>query len=121
MGKKSISGSGMNIPDHISENLETLRCGSGSGIPLTLDPASMIRDLGWKEIGSGIRDEHPDPQHCLLSMAFSPIYEGTKHMRFVQRIVNLISFCVRICSALDLKILDKKKRKYDQNKFPMHT
>jgi hypothetical protein len=24
MGKKSISGSGMNIPDHISESLETI-------------------------------------------------------------------------------------------------
>jgi hypothetical protein len=35
MGKKSGSGSGMNIPDHISESLETifwvkiLLCGSG--------------------------------------------------------------------------------------------
>jgi hypothetical protein len=48
MGKKSRSGSGMNIPDHISESLETnfwvkntpvLLCESGIGdIFLTLDP-----------------------------------------------------------------------------------
>ncbi len=53
MGKRSRSGSGMNIPDHISESLETIFFGlkilkffdadsdpGGSGIFLTLD-------LGW--------------------------------------------------------------------------
>jgi hypothetical protein len=46
MGKKSRSGSGMNIPDHISDNLKTNFLGilqffdadPGSGIFLTLDP-----------------------------------------------------------------------------------
>jgi hypothetical protein len=50
MGKKSRSGSGMNIPDHIFESLETIfwvkileffDADPGSGIFLTLD-------LGWK-------------------------------------------------------------------------
>jgi hypothetical protein len=36
--KKSISGSGMNNPDHISENLETI--------------------FGLEQSGSGIRDKH---------------------------------------------------------------
>jgi hypothetical protein len=47
--KKSRSGSGMNIPDHIFEGLETifclnnpliLWCGSGSGIQNLFDPGS---------------------------------------------------------------------------------
>jgi hypothetical protein len=49
MGKKSRSGSGMNIPDHICESLETIfglkihkffyvDPDPGSGIFLTLDP-----------------------------------------------------------------------------------
>jgi hypothetical protein len=61
MGKKSGSGSGsgMNIPDHISESLETIfwfkilkffDADPESGIFLTLDP-------GWKKIL--IRDKHP--------------------------------------------------------------
>jgi hypothetical protein len=51
MGKKSKSGSGMNIPDHISESLETtFRSGSGN----LFDPGSRIRD-GKIRI--------PDPQH----------------------------------------------------------
>ncbi len=63
MGKKSWSGSGMNIPDHISKSLETifrvkntwiLWWGSGSGIFFTLDPVS-----GMEKFGSGIRDKHP--------------------------------------------------------------
>jgi hypothetical protein len=51
MGKKSRSGSVMNIPDHISERLETIFWvrilqffdadpDPGSGIFLTLDPGS---------------------------------------------------------------------------------
>jgi hypothetical protein len=65
MGKKSKSGSGMNIPDHISECLETVFWpkilkffdadpdpGSGSGI--FFDPASGIRDG---------KNSDPDPQH----------------------------------------------------------
>jgi hypothetical protein len=51
----------MNIPDHISESLETIfwveklkffDADPESGIFLTLDP-------GWKNSDSGIRDKHP--------------------------------------------------------------
>jgi hypothetical protein len=51
MGKKSRSGSGMNIPDHISESLEIIfwvkilkffDADPGSGIFLTLDPGPGI-------------------------------------------------------------------------------
>jgi hypothetical protein len=63
MGKKSRTGSGMNIPDHISESLETLFLVKiikffygdpdlGSRIFLTLDP-------GWKKFGSGINIPYP--------------------------------------------------------------
>jgi hypothetical protein len=59
----------MNIPDHISESLETIfgfkilklfdvDPNPGSGIFLTRDP-------GWKTFGSGIRDKHPgSATHC---------------------------------------------------------
>jgi hypothetical protein len=49
MGKKSRSGSEMNIPDHIFKSLETIFWvkkpdpDPGSGIFLTLDPGSVIR------------------------------------------------------------------------------
>jgi hypothetical protein len=50
MGKKSRSRSGMNIQDHISENLDTnfwdKNANPGSGIFLTLDP-------GWKNSDPG--------------------------------------------------------------------
>jgi hypothetical protein len=51
----------MNIPDHISESLETIfwvknikiiGCGSGSGIRNLFDPGS-----GMKKFGSGIGDK----------------------------------------------------------------
>jgi hypothetical protein len=62
---QSRSGSGMNIPDHISVSLETIfgfkilklfdvDPNRGSGIFLTLDPGS-----GMEKIGSGIRDKLP--------------------------------------------------------------
>jgi hypothetical protein len=76
MGKKSGSGSGMNIPDHISESLETFKY---------LNSLMRIRDgekkilkffdanPGWKKFISGIWDEKksdpgtglniPDPQY----------------------------------------------------------
>ncbi len=68
MGKKSISGSGMIILDHISESLETIIWvqnskffygdpDTGSGIFLTLDPG-----YGREKFGSGINIS--DPQHC---------------------------------------------------------
>jgi hypothetical protein len=54
MGKKSRSGSGMNIPDHISESLETIfgvkilkffDADADSGIFLTLDPGSGMEKI----------------------------------------------------------------------------
>jgi hypothetical protein len=59
----------MNIPEHISDSLETIfwvkntkffDADSRSGIFLTLDPGS-----GMEKFGSGIRDKIniPDPQH----------------------------------------------------------
>jgi hypothetical protein len=55
MGKKSRSGSGMNIPDHISESLEQF-FGCGSGIRNLFDPGIGIRN---GKFGSGIWDKHP--------------------------------------------------------------
>jgi hypothetical protein len=61
MGKKSRSGSRMNIPDDTSESIETIFwvknnkiLSFGSGIFLTLDPES-----GMEKFGSGIWDKHP--------------------------------------------------------------
>jgi hypothetical protein len=51
MGKKSGSGSGMNIPDHISESLETF-----FGV--------KILKFFDADLGSGINI--PDPQHCYI-------------------------------------------------------
>jgi hypothetical protein len=58
----------MNIPDHVSERLETIfwvkilkvfdaHPDSGSGTLLNLDP-------GWKKLGSGTNI--PDPQHYIF-------------------------------------------------------
>ncbi len=45
-GYKIRFGSGMNIPDHISESLEaTFLCGRGSEIFLTLDPESGMEKI----------------------------------------------------------------------------
>jgi len=71
--KKSRSGSGMKIPDHISESLETILCvkilkffdadaDPDPGIFLTLDPGSRI-----KKFGSEIRDKHPGSTTLLVS------------------------------------------------------
>jgi hypothetical protein len=68
MGKKSVSGSGMNNPDHISESLETI-----FGVKIhkffDADPGSGIKKFGSaihiekkSDPGSGINT--PDPQHC---------------------------------------------------------
>jgi hypothetical protein len=62
MGKKSGSGSGMNIPDHISQSLEkifwvkVLWCGSGMK-----KIVFGIRDGKNSDPGPGINI--PDPQH----------------------------------------------------------
>jgi hypothetical protein len=55
MGKKSGSGSGMNNPDHISQNLE----------PIFWDIILKFFDAdpGWKNFGSRINIL--DPQNCL--------------------------------------------------------
>jgi hypothetical protein len=57
MGKKSVSGSGMNNTDYISESLKTI-----FGLKY-LNSLMWIRDPGWKKVESGIKI--PDPQHCL--------------------------------------------------------
>ena len=50
------SGSGMNNPDDIFESLETI---FWVKILKFFDA-----DPGWKKVGSGIGDKHPDLQHC---------------------------------------------------------
>jgi hypothetical protein len=60
MGKKTRSGTGMNIPDHISESLETTFWIKNTSIYfLTLDP-------GWKKFGSRINI--PNPQHWVIQL-----------------------------------------------------
>jgi hypothetical protein len=65
MGKKSRCGSGMYIPDHVSEGLETifwvkilkfLDADPDQGSEIFLH---WIRDQGRKNFGYGIRDKHP--------------------------------------------------------------
>jgi hypothetical protein len=61
MGKKSRSGSGMNIPDHISESLETIfglkilkffdADLDGSGIFLTLYTGSVMEKIRSRDPG----------------------------------------------------------------------
>jgi hypothetical protein len=63
MGKKSGSGTGMNNPVHISENLET--------IYLVKILKFFDTDPGWKKFGSGMEKfgsgiNIPGPQHWLL-------------------------------------------------------
>jgi hypothetical protein len=72
MGRKSASGSGMNNPDHIFKNIETIFI-LFLGLKY-LNSLMRIRDPGWRQFGSGIRDRKksdpgsginiPDPQHC---------------------------------------------------------
>jgi hypothetical protein len=55
MGKKSRSGSGMIIPDHISESLETINNHLGENPDQ--DPRTFLTwDPGWKNLD-------PDLQH----------------------------------------------------------
>ncbi len=81
MGKKSRSGSGINVPDLISESLEKhfwvkilkiLWCGSGSGIRNIFDPGSRIRKLF--DPGSGMDPvwKNSDLQHCSNLKKVSP-------------------------------------------------
>jgi hypothetical protein len=72
MGKKSRSVSGMNnnIPDHISESLETIFLVKNSYSMMRIrirDPGSgifLIRDPGWKNSDPAFGINIPDPQHC---------------------------------------------------------
>jgi hypothetical protein len=70
------SGSGMNNPDHIFiEPRNHFFAFLGVKILKFLNSLMRIRDPGWKQFGSGIRDGKksdpgsginiPDPQHCL--------------------------------------------------------
>jgi hypothetical protein len=64
MGRKSASGSGINNPNHIFWSLETFFLLFLGLKYFDADPGSgmktvRIRDLGWKKVGSGIRDKHP--------------------------------------------------------------
>ncbi len=72
----------MNVPDHISESLETifwvklLICwvkilkffDADAGCRTIFDPGSGIQDLGWKKFGSGNRDKHPGSATLLLPL-----------------------------------------------------
>jgi hypothetical protein len=70
MGKKSITGSGMNIPDYFSESVESI-----FGLKILkffyadhFDPGSGMEKFGSgiNKFGSGINI--PDPQHGLWSV-----------------------------------------------------
>jgi hypothetical protein len=66
MGMKSVSGSGMNNPDHISERLVTIFWVKMLKF-FDADPGwkkfgSDIQNLGWKKYGSRITIT--DPQYC---------------------------------------------------------
>jgi hypothetical protein len=70
MDKKSRSGSGMNIRDHISESLETIfwvkilkffDADADPGSGNLFDPGSWIRDVKNSYLGSGINI--PDLQY----------------------------------------------------------
>jgi hypothetical protein len=56
MGKKSRFGSGMNIPDHISESLETIFGLKRLGL---FDADLFDHESGMEKFGSGIRDKQP--------------------------------------------------------------
>jgi hypothetical protein len=49
MGKKSRSGSGMNILDHISDSLETIKFVDEDAVPGIF----LTRDPGWKSAHPG--------------------------------------------------------------------
>jgi hypothetical protein len=77
----------MNSPDHISESLETIFCVKILKF-FDIDPGSgmekiLIRDLGWKKLGSGIPYNIPDPQHCLKDSCFSSTGTGNKPSYFI--------------------------------------
>ncbi len=75
LGKKSRSGSGMNIPSHIFESLETIFWVKILNYFLRIrvrDPEILLtRDSEWKKFGSGINIT--DPQHCSVSVIVFPL------------------------------------------------
>ncbi len=89
-GKKSRSGSGMFIPNHISESLEInfwvqntyiLWCGSGSRIRNLFGPGYRM------EISDpGSRINIPDPQHCYFFFHWTNIYNCSLDFPHHQRL-----------------------------------
>jgi hypothetical protein len=51
------------IWDHISESLKTIFWGSKYIESLMWIRDGKNSDLGWKKVGYGIQDKHPDWQH----------------------------------------------------------
>jgi hypothetical protein len=74
MGKKSRSGSGMNILDHISESLETIfwvKILKFFDVDADPDPGSgNVFDSGWK---IWIRDKHPGSATLIVARKFSTL------------------------------------------------
>ncbi len=86
----------MNNPDHISESLETI-----FWVKIL---KFFVADPGWEK--SGIRDNIPDPQHCLQSIfSFTIRYctcgEGTAASRILVEGENpyLVEFLLILHSA----------------------
>ncbi len=82
MGKNPDPGSGMNVPDHYSESLESVfwvkkipRYGT---VPY-LNSLMRLRDLS--DPGSGIRFKHPGSATLPTEAKFSP-YEAVEDPRF---------------------------------------
>jgi hypothetical protein len=69
MNKKSRSGSGMNIPYHVSESLETI-FGFNSLLRMRIRIRDTIifltLDPGWKKFGSGTKQ----PEYETLAVTF---------------------------------------------------
>ncbi len=86
--KKSRYGSGMNIPDHISESLITiffvknwLSLWCGSGIRNLFDPGSGIRDGKNSDPGSWINIPDPQYWHWPESLCWVVCQEGVQRRR----------------------------------------
>jgi hypothetical protein len=86
MCKKSGSGSVMNNPDHISQSqniffglkyLHSFYVYPGSGLDKI-----RVRDPGWKEIGTGIRDKHPGSATLPLLFLKTQIQERLTHLAY---------------------------------------
>jgi hypothetical protein len=128
VGKKSKSGSGMNIPDHNFENLETIfwvkllkffdadpDLGSGN----LLDPGSVME----KNCDPGSVRNIPDPQHCITLFnrglqCFKLYGNQTENDRYWQKITFYFLQNVSKCTvffAFAFKVC--KKCYYDPKKI----